>query len=168
LYVDLEDKDNIAVVDAKSLKVTAHYDLAGKGGGPGGLAFDVKNHILFAACHDPQTMVILNSDDGKIITTLPIGSGVDGAVFNPDTMEAFSSQGDGTLTVIKENSPTSFVVEQNVQTTPHAKTLTLDSKTKHILLIAAEFTPPPTPPPAGGRSRGQMVADSFSILVVGK
>ena len=133
-----------------------------------GLAFDVKNHILFAACHDPQTMVVLNADDGKIITTLPIGRGVDGAVFNPDTMEAFSSQGDGTLTVIKENSPTSFEVEQNVQTVQSAKTLTLDSKTGRILLIAAEFTPPPTPPPPGTRSRGQMVAGSFSILVVGK
>jgi DNA-binding beta-propeller fold protein YncE len=173
LYVDIEDKDNIAVVDAKTLTVTAHYDLAGKGGGPGGLAFDVKNHILFASCHNPQTMVILNAGDGKIIATLPIGRGTDGAVFNPNTMEAFSSQGDGTLTVIKEESPTNFVVEQNVQTMTGAKTLTLDSKTNHILLIAAEYgpppTPPPTPPPAGGRGgRGQMVPDSFSILVAGK
>ena len=169
LYVDIEDKDNIAVVDAKTLKVTAHYDLAGKCGGPGGLAFDVENHILFAACHDPQTMAIVDSENGKIIATLPIGRGVDGAVFNPHTMEAFSSQGDGTLTVIKENSPTSFVVEQTVQTRPGARTLTLDSKTNQIVLITAEFTPPPTPPPAGGRrGRGQMVPDSFSILVVGK
>ncbi|MGH9729478.1 MAG: YncE family protein [Candidatus Acidiferrales bacterium] len=169
IYVDIEDKDNIAAVDAKAMKVTGHYDLAGKGGGPGGLAFDVKNHILFAACHNPQTMVILNSDDGKIITTLPIGMGTDGAVFNPDTMEAFSSQRDGTLTVIKENSPTDFAVEQTVKTMPWAKTLTLDSKTGHIFLIAAEFTPPPAPPAAGGRrSRGQMVPGSFSILEVGK
>jgi DNA-binding beta-propeller fold protein YncE len=169
LYVAIEDKDNIAVVDAKTLTVTAHYDLAGKGGEPAGLAFDVKNHILFAACHNPHTMVILNSDNGKILATLPIGQGADGAVFNPHTMEAFSSQGDGTLTVVKENSPTSFVVEQNVPTKRSAKTLTLDSKTNQILLIAAEFTPPPTPPPAGGRGgRGQMVPDSFSILVVGK
>ncbi len=113
IYVDIEDKDNIAVVDAKTLAVTAHYDLGGKGGGPGGLAFDVKNHILFAACHNPATMVIVNADNGKILAALPIGTGVDGAVFNPNTMEAFSSQGDGTLTVIKENSPTDFVVEQN-------------------------------------------------------
>jgi hypothetical protein len=114
-------------------------------------------------------MVILNSDDGKIITSLPIGNGVDGAVFNAATMEAFSSQRDGTLTVIKENSPTSFTVEQNAQTMPSAKTLTLDTRTNHILLIAAEFTPPPSPPPAGGRpGRGQMVADSFTILAVGK
>ena len=69
LYVDIEDKDNIAVVDAKTMTVTAHYDLAGKCGGPGGLAFDVKNHVLFAACHEPHAMVILSSVDGKIITS---------------------------------------------------------------------------------------------------
>lgn len=139
LYVDIEDKDNIAVVDAKTLKVTAHYGLNGKGGGPAGLAFDVKNHILFAACHEPATMVVLNANDGKITDALPIGSGVDGAVFNPATMEAFSSQGDGTLTVVKEKSPASFSVIQNVQTQRSAKTPTLDAKTNHVLLIAAEF-----------------------------
>jgi DNA-binding beta-propeller fold protein YncE len=176
LYVDLEDKDKIAAVDAKTLKVTAQYDLAGKGGGPGGLAFDVKNHILFATCHDPATMVMLNSEDGKILATLPIGSGTDGATFNPKTMEAFSSNGDGTLTVIKENSPASFVVEQNLKTMTRAKTLTLDTKTDHIVLIAAEFGPPPAPPAdapkdapkKGGRVRAPMLPDSFSILVVGK
>ena len=169
VYIDIEDKGNIAVVDAKTLTVTAHYDLEGKGGTCAGLAMDVKNNILFATCRNPATMVILNAGDGKIITTLPIGTGTDGAVFNPKTMEAFSSQGDGTLTIIKEDSPTSFEVEQTVQTMASAKTLTLDGKTNRILLIAAEFTPPPTPAPAGGRGgRGQIVADSFSILVVGK
>jgi len=169
VYVDIEDKDNIAAVDAKMLKVMAHYDLAGKGGGPGGLAFDVKNHVLFASCHEPATMVMVNAETGKILDTLPIGKGTDGATFNPKTMEAFSSNADGTLTVIKENSPTSFNVEQNVKTMTRAKTLTLDGKTNHVLLIAAEFTPPPTPPPAGGRpGRGQLVPDSFSILMVGK
>ena len=165
LYVDLEDKDSIAAVDAKTLTVTATYSLAGKCGGPGGLAFDVKNHILFAACHDPQVMTILSSEDGKIITTLPIGNGTDGATFNPKTMEAFSSQRDGTLTVIKENSPTDFVVEQNVQTMTGTKTLTLDSKTSHIVLIAAEFGPTPAPPPGGGRGgRAPMLPDTFTIL----
>jgi hypothetical protein len=169
LYIDIEDKDNVAVVDAKALTVTAHYSLGGKGGTCAGLAFDVKNQVLFAACRNPQTMVMLNAADGKIIASLPIGSGVDGAVFNPETMEVFSSQGDGTLTVIKENSPTSFVVEQNVSTMPRAKTLTLDAKTNRILLIAAEYAVPATPAPAGGRGgRGQMVPDTFSILVVGK
>jgi len=175
MWVDLEDKDKIAVVDTKTITKTGEYDLAGKGGGPGGLAFDVKNHILFSSCHQPATMVILNSDTGKILDALPIGTGTDGATFNPKTMEAFSSNGgDGTLTIIKENSPTSFVVEQNVPTGPRFKTLTLDNKTDHIFLIGAEYGPPPPPPPAdapkgGGRGRGApMIPGSFTIMVVGK
>ena len=177
VYIDLEDKDKIALVDAKTMKVTAHYDLAGKGGGPAGLGLDAKNHILFACCHDPQTCVILNADDGKIITTLPIGRGVDAAGFNPNTMEAFSSQGDGTLTIIKENSPTSFEVEQNVKTMPGAKTSTLDSKTNQFFLITAQYAPPtPSTQPAAqgegnrrrGGGRGQMLPDSFTIIAVGK
>jgi hypothetical protein len=171
IYVDVEDKGNIAVVDAQTLTVTAHYDVFGKGGTCAGLAIDAKNRVLFAACRDPHVMVILNADDGNIITTLPLGGVTDGAVFNPATMEAFSSHAEGTLTVIKENSPTSFAVEQNLTTMPSAKTLTLDSKTNHIFLIAAEFAPPPagTPPPSNGRvARGPMVAGSFSVLAVGK
>ena len=163
IWVDIENKDNIAAVDAKTLKVTAHYDLAGKCGSPGGLALDEKHHILFAACHDPANMAIVNAEDGKMITTLPIGKGVDGAGFNPHTMEAFSSQGDGTLTVIKEQSPASFEVEQTVVTKPGARTMTIDTKTNEIISITGEFTPPPP-----GQRRGQMVPDSFSIVVVGK
>jgi DNA-binding beta-propeller fold protein YncE len=170
VYIDLEDKDKIAVVDANTLKVTADYDLAGKGGGPGGLAMDVKNHILFAFCHNPATCVILNADDGKIITTLPIGNGVDAGEFNPKTMEAFSSQGDGTLTVIKENSPTDFSVEQTVQTKPGARTSTLDAKTNQIFLATAEFAAPSTQPAAEGGPprRPRPLPDSFTILVVGR
>lgn len=169
IYVDLEDKDMIAVVDAATMKMTTKYSLGGKGGGPGGLAIDTKNHVLFVACHDPQTMVMLNAKDGTILDTLPIGRGTDGATFNRKTMEAFSSQGDGTLTVIKETSPTTFVVEQNVKTMVGAKTLTLDSKSNQILLIAAEYGPAPAPAAAGGRQRrGPMVPGSFSIVVVGK
>jgi DNA-binding beta-propeller fold protein YncE len=174
VYVDIEDKANVAAVDAKTMTVTAHYDLGDKGNTPAGLAFDVKNHVLFVACRQPApgVMVIMNADDGKIITTLPLAGGSDGAVFNPATMEAFSSHGNGTMTIIREESPTSFVVEQNLQTMAGAKTLTLDSKTNHVYTMAAEYGPaptPPTPPPAGGRgSRGPMVAGSFSILVIGK
>lgn len=169
LYVDLEDKDKIAVVDTKTLTMTGAYDLTGKGGACAGLALDVKNRILFAACRNPQNMVILSAEDGKILTTLPIGSGTDGATFNPKTMEVFSSQRDGTLTIVKENSPTSFEVEQTVETMPSAKTLTFDGKTGHILLIGAQYAAPATTPPPGGRGgRGQMMPDSFTILVVGK
>jgi DNA-binding beta-propeller fold protein YncE len=169
MYVDVEDKANIAVIDTKTLMVTAHYDLAGKGATCSGLALDARNHILFAACRNPANMVILNAEDGKILDTLPIGNGTDGAGFNPKTMEAFSSQGDGTLTIIKENSPTSFAVEQTVQTMNGARTSTLDTKTNRIILIAAEFGPPTPPKEPGGRAgRGQIVPDSFTILAVGK
>ena len=171
LYVDIEDKGNIAVVDAKTLTVTAHYDVSGKAGTCAGLAIDAKNRILFAACREPHVMIILNADDGNIITTLPLAGVTDGAVFNPATMEAFSSHAEGTLTVIKEKSPTSFEVEQNLSTMPSAKTLSLDSKTGRILLIAAAFEPPApgTPPLSNGRiARGPMVPGSFSLLMVGK
>lgn len=163
IYVDLEDKDKVAVIDAKTLTVTGGYDLTGKGGTCAGLAMDVKNELLFASCRNPQNMVALTAA-GKILTTLPLGAGTDGAVFNPKTMEAFSSQRDGTLTIVKEKSPTEFEVEQTVQTMASAKTCTLDGKTGHVILIGAEVGPPP----AGGRGRGQMVPGSFTILEVGK
>ena len=168
LFVALEDKDRIAVVDTKALRVTAEYDLSAHAKTPAGLALDAKNHVLFAACRAPGMMVILNSDTGKVITALPIGSGVAGAVFNPVTMETFSSQGDGTLTVIKEHSPTAFAVAQTVQTQMSAMTLALDRSTNRILLIGAEYAPSSTPAPAGGRGRGQMVAGSFAILMVAR
>ena len=193
VYVVIQDKANVAVIDAKTMKVTAHYDFGDKGSRCNGLAMDVKNRVLFAACGQSgipavtpaqPRMVILNADDGKIITTLPLAGGSDGAVFNQATMEAFSSHGNGTMTIVKENSPTSFVVEENLNTMTGAKALTLDTKTNHILTDAAEYGPAPAPatPPAtptagiapqggrGGRgpARGPMLPDSFSILVVGK
>ena len=196
IYIDIEDKDAIAVIDANTMKMIGKYDISTKGGGCAGLALDAKNNILFAACRDKNNMVILSATDGKILTDLPIGVGCDGATFNPDTMEAFSSQGDGTLTVIKENSPTSFAVEQTVATPRGAKTITLDTKTGHLLLITAEYGPVPAPaatpaaappatapaaatvaPPAGARPggpggfrgpRAPMIPGSFQIVVVGK
>lgn len=172
IYVDLEDKDSVAVVDVRTMRVITTYPLNGKGGMNAGLALDVKNHILFVACRNPPTMVILGANDGKYLADLPIGRGCDGALFNPKTKECFSSQGDGTLTVIKEVNPTHFEVKETVKTMPGAKTLSLDSKTGRVFLIAAEFGPPPTgnnaQAPPGRFSRGPIVPGSFSILVVGK
>jgi DNA-binding beta-propeller fold protein YncE len=146
IYVDIEDKDAIAVIDAATMKMTGKYDISSKSGQCAGLAIDAKNNILFAACRKNNDMVILSAADGHIITDLPTGVGCDGAAFNPATMEAFSSQGDGTLTVVKENSPTSFEVEQTVKTPVRAKTVTLDTRTGHLLLITAEYGPVPAPP----------------------
>jgi DNA-binding beta-propeller fold protein YncE len=168
LYIDLEDKDAIAVVDTKTMKMTGKYDVKSHGGGCAGLAMDVKNDILFATCRDKSNMIILSAKDGTILADLPTGKGSDGATFNPKTMEAFSSQGDGTLTIVKENSPTSFVVEQTVKTPLRAKTLTLDSKTGKIFLITAEYTPAPPAEPGQRPGRPTMVPDSFMIITVGK
>jgi DNA-binding beta-propeller fold protein YncE len=166
LYIDIEDKDNVAVVDAKTLQVTGHYSLGGNTT-PAGLAFDAKNGILFVECRKPAVSVIMNARDGKILKTLPIGAGVDGAGFLDNTKEAFSSQGDGTLTVIQEKSPTEFVVEQTVKTMPSSKTMAIDRKTNHILLIGAEFGPAPAVAPGERPKRGPLVPDSFTILEVG-
>ena len=189
IYVDVEDKGNVAVVDAKTMMVLNHYDLMGKGGQCAGLALDAKNEVLFAACRNPQNMVILSAKDGKILDTLPIGQGTDGAAFDPKTMEAFASAGDGTLTVIKENSPSSFSSEETLKTMTGAKTMTLDVKTDKIYVMAAEYQAPPAPaagaapaPERGGEGRGRgpggrgfgrgfgraMVPGSFSILEIGK
>jgi len=159
LYVDIEDQKKIGVVDVKTLKVLTRYDLGADAGEPGGLGLDAKNHILFAMCASPNVCVVVNALDGKVLATLPIGNGTDGGGFNAHTMEAWSSQRDGTLTIIKENSPTSFVVEQTVQTKSGCKTSALDTKNDRIVLIcteraAAAAPAPATNPPAGGQRRG--------------
>lgn len=185
VYVNISDKANIAVVDAKDLKVTAHYDVSSKGTGGSGLGLDAKNHILFAYYRQPSPVVIIvNSENGNIITTQPTGMGVDTAVFNPSTMEAISAERGGTMTFIKENSPTDFSVEQTLQTMPVAKTIALDTKTDHLFTMTAEYGPAPAPPPPsaapaqGGPQggppggfrggRAPMIPDSFTVFMVGK
>ncbi|HSY35563.1 MAG TPA: hypothetical protein VK814_07435 [Acidobacteriaceae bacterium] len=167
LFIDLEDKDAIAIVDTQTLTVTGKYDISSKGGGCAGLAIDAKHDILFASCSDKKNMIILSAKDGKILDVLPTGEGSDGAEFNPNTMEAFSTQGEGTLAVIKENSPTSFTLEQLLKTQPRARTLTLDLKTGHIITATADFGPAPAAQP-GQRVRPPMIPDTFRLLVIGK
>ena len=172
IYVNISDKANIAVVDAKTMTVTAHYDISAKASNGSGLALDAKNHILFAYCRMPTPqVVIVNADTGNIITTLPTAAGVDTVAFNPATMEAISTASSGAITFIKEDSPTSFAVEQTLPTLAGARTMALDSKTGHVFTVTAEYAPPPADAPAGpaGRpARGPMVPGSFSVLMVGK
>ncbi|HJT87512.1 MAG TPA: YncE family protein, partial [Bryobacteraceae bacterium] len=135
VYVDVRDKNDIAVIDAKTLAVAARYSVAPEGGRCSGLAIDIKNEILFAGCRAPQRMVILKAAGGKILDSVPIGSTADSAVFNLKTREAYSAQIDGTLTIVKEMSSTSFAVEQTVHTKDSAKQMVWDSKTGRILLL---------------------------------
>src|SRR5499433_4485534 len=204
VYQVLQDRPGgVAVIDVKTMKVKATYPF-GENGGCNGLALDIKNQILFAACSaigpapprpspgqpppagppstpdpnakTPQTFVILSAKDGSVLARLPLAGGSDGATFNPATMEAFSTQGNGTMTIVKEKSPTKFEVEQNLKTWPSngARTIAFDSKTGHLFAMASEFGPPPppsgTPPAAGGRGagRGAAIPGSFTIIMVGK
>jgi hypothetical protein len=177
VYINLESTSEVVVVDPTTLKVTARYKL-GDGEGPSGMGLDAKNRRVFSCCGN-QKMVVLDADSGNILATLPTGRGTDAGTFNPDTLEAFSSNGDGTLTVVKESDPNTFAVEQNVKTPVRARTCALDAKTGNIILITAKFPPPSTAPstrPAAqggnGRPRGgrgpQAIPGSFMIVVVGK
>ena len=177
LYVVMQDMPgSVTAVDVKTMKAVAHYPFGDKGR-CNGLALDAKNHVLFASCaasgnppaQPPKPMmVILSAKNGKIITSLPLAGGSDGAMFNPATMEDFSTHGNGTLTVVKENSPTSFEVEQNLDTMNGARTIAFDTKTNHIFTMSQERGPAP-PPSGGGRRRpGAAVPGSFTILMIGK
>lgn len=172
VYVNISDQADVAVVDARTLTVKTHYDLSSKGRGGSGLALDAKHHILFAYYRQPSpTVVILSARDGHIITTLPTGQGVDTVAFNAATDEAISAETGGTMTFIKERSPTSFAVEQTLVTLKVAKTLTLDTRTNRIFTMTAQFgAPPPNarPGPAGRSPRGPMVPGSFRILMIGR
>ncbi len=175
LYVDAEDEKKIAVVDMKTMKLVTKYDLGDKAGEPGGLGLDVKNHILFAMCANPDVCVVLNADDGKVLTTLLLDGGTDGGGFNPATMEAWSSQRNGTLTIIKESSPTSFAVEQTVTTKQGCKTSALDTNNNRIVLICTERLPqgaspmPDTNAPAGQRrGGGRGGPGNLDVLWVGR
>jgi hypothetical protein len=178
LYVVMQDAaGSVTAVDVKTMKATAHFQLGDKGR-CNGLALDAKNQVLFAACGNSGTppaqpaqpmMVVLSAKDGKIFTSLPLAGSSDGAAFNPKTMEAFSTHGNGTLTVVKETSATTFEVEQNLETMNGARTIAFDDKTGHILTMSQERGPAPPPAPGGGRGRqGQAVPGSFTLLMIGK
>jgi glutamine cyclotransferase len=173
VYVNILDKANIAVVDAKNLTVTKHIDLSSKGVDAGsGLSLDAKNHVLFSYWRLPSPQVlIVNAESGNIITTLPTAVNVDTVGFNPATMEAISTAGEGVMVFVKENSPTSFEVEQRLPTMPGARNMVIDTKTNHIVSMAFEYGPVPAnaPPPVPGRmTLGPPLPGSFTILMVGK
>lgn len=166
IFVNLEDKSEILVLDPVNLKIKASWPLA-PCENPSGLAIDVKNRRLFAGC-DNKMMAVVNADTGKVITTLPIGDGVDANGFDPDLGFAYASCGEGVLVVAHEDSPDSYSVVQNVPTQRGARTMTIDAKTHQIYLVTAKFGPPPAPTDQQPHPRPTMLPDSFMVLVVGK
>ncbi len=155
VYVNLEDKSEVVAFDAKELKVTARWKLD-PGKGPSGMAMDRAKRRLFVTCRN-EKMVILDADKGKVLGTVTIGKGTDAAAFDPGTGLAYSSNGDGTLTIVEEMKD-EYKVLANVKTQERAKTMALDPKTHLVYLPAAKFK-------AGTR---MVEPDTFAILVVGK
>ncbi|MDT7809282.1 MAG: hypothetical protein QOJ70_3095 [Acidobacteriota bacterium] len=166
VFVNLEDKSSIQEFDSRKLAVEATWPIA-PAEEPSGLAFDRKHRRLFSVGSN-KLMAVVNADTGKVVATVPIGSGVDAAGFDPDTALAFSSNGEGTLTVIHEDSPDKFTVIENAATQRGARTMALDTKTHQVYLVTAEFGPPPAPTAERPRPRPSIVPGSFILLVVGK
>ncbi|MGC1404572.1 MAG: YncE family protein [Thermodesulfobacteriota bacterium] len=166
IYVNLEDKSQVVELDSRKLAIKARWPLA-PGEGPTGISMDQAHRRLFIGCTN-KLMVVMNADNGKVTATLPIGSGVDATAFDPETGLAFSSNGEGTLTVIHEDSPDKFSVLENVVTQKGARTMALDLKAHRIYLATAELGDTPTPTTELPHPRSSIVPGSFVILVMGK
>ena len=161
VYVNLEDKDQIAVVDLKARKVLAHWPVA-PGGSPVGLSIDIAKHRLFVGCRKPQKMIVMSTDDGKVIADLPIGAGVDATKF--DGQQAFASCRDGKMSIVGENASGKFEIVQTVTTAVGAKTMDVDPATHKAYLPTFEFEE--QKPGATGRPAAK--PGSFMIVVVGR
>ncbi len=159
-WVNIEDKSEIAQFDPVKLTVVARWSVA-PCQEPSALALDPEHHRLFAGC-DNKMMAVVDSDSGKVITTVPIGEGVDAGRFNPKTQQIYMSCGEGVLTVIHEDSPDKYSVVQNVPTVRGARTMALDQASNTAYLVTAQRSE--TPPPPG--QRPAMVPGSFELLVV--
>ena len=164
VYDNIEDKSEIVQIDSQTLKVKAHWSVA-PCESPSGLAIDTENRRLFAVC-DNKMMAVIDADSGKVVATPAIGDGPDAAGFDPGTKLAFSSNGDGTLTVIHENGKDNYSVAQNVTTVKGARTMALDTATHKVYLSSAEYGPAPAATAQNSRPRPSIVPGSFKILVV--
>jgi YVTN family beta-propeller protein len=163
VFVNIEDKSEVCMINVKTWKVEQTWSIA-PGEEPSGLALDIENHRLFSATD--KLMVVLDAETGKVITTLPTGGRVDGAGFDPILKRAYSSCGEGLLTVVQEENPNSFKVLANVPTQAGARTISVSEATHRIYLPTAEFGPTPEKTAENPRPRPALKPGTFTILVV--
>jgi DNA-binding beta-propeller fold protein YncE len=163
VYCNIEDKSEVAVIDTSKHEVIARWSLA-PGEGPSGIALDARHHRLFSGCHN-KMMVMLDTQSGKVIGTVPIGAGVDGCAFNEASQLAFASCGDGTTTIAKEEVPDKLTVTQVLKTERGARTMALDPETQRIYLPTAQFAPAPSPSPGASPARPSIVPNTLKLLV---
>ena len=160
LYVNLEDKGQIAQVDVSKLAVLKTWSIA-PCEEPSALAIDVEHHRLFSGCRN-KMLAVIDSDSGKVVTTVPIGEGVDAGAFNPKTQEVFMSCGEGVLTVVHQDSPDKYTARQNLATVRGARTMALDKDNDAAYLVTAQREDKPVAP---GQRPGY-VPGSFELIVV--
>jgi DNA-binding beta-propeller fold protein YncE len=166
IYVNIEDKSEVVVIDPMSLTAVKRWPLS-PGEEPTGLALDREYRRLFAGCGN-RLMVILDADSGNVVATTAIGDGVDGVVVDRASHLAFSANGDGTLTVVGQETPSKYAVVENVPTRRSARTLVLDEKTHRIYTVAARFGPPPPPTADRPRPRPTIVPESVTLYTIGR
>ncbi len=165
VLVNNEDTNEVIVLDSNKLIIAKRYSLK-LCEEPSGMAIDIEHHRTFSGCHN-KIMTVMDIDSGTVMATIPIGQGVDANAFDAETGLAFSSNGEGTLTIAHESSSGKFDVEI-VQTQKSARTMAIDTKTHKIYLPVADFAPAPAPTPEVPKPRPVMIKDSFAVLVVGK
>ena len=166
VYVNIEDTAEVVAFDAATLAVKGRWSLA-PCQDPTGLAFDPKSRRLFAGCGN-KLLAVMSATDGKLLGTPPIGEGCDGVAFDPATGLVYASNGEGTLTILRETAPGTYGVVETVPTKKSARTLALDPATHRVLLPAARFAPAPPPSPENPRPRPVAIAGSFEVLVIGR
>ncbi|HEV7231967.1 MAG TPA: YncE family protein [Bacteroidia bacterium] len=159
VYVNIEDKSKVCMINSSTLKVEQTWSVA-PGEEPSGLALDNKNHRLFMVCGN-QLMMILDAENGKVIAKLPIGDGADGVAFDPSLERAYSSNGDGTVTVVQGEKGGNYKVLETITTQRGARTIAVDTETHHIFMPTAEFE---TPAAGDEKKRPTMKKGSFMIL----
>lgn len=164
IYINIEDKSQIDEIDPKTMKIEHVWSLA-PGEHPSGLAIDASHHVLFSVCHN-KLMVVMNALDGQVITTLPIGGHVDGAAFDPVLHRAYSSNGEGTLTIVQEEGKNRFKVLEQLPTQFGARTVALDTRTHRLYLSTAAFNPPSKPTAQHPHPRPTMKDNSFVLLEI--
>ena len=165
VYCNLEDKGEVVTIDTTKHEVVARWPLA-PGEEPTGIALDAVHHRLFAACNN-KMLVMLNTETGKVVATVPIGSGTDGCAFDDKTQLAFASCGEGITTIAKEETPDKLAVVQTLKTAPRARTMALDPQTHRIYLPTAEFQPAPSPAPGASPTRPIIVPNTMKLLIYG-
>jgi hypothetical protein len=162
IFVNLEDTHEIVSFDAKSLAIKNRWSVA-PGEEPTGLAIDIATRRLFSVCHN-ALMIVVDANSGKVVSKVPIGKHVDGVVFDAASKFAISSNGEGTMTVVKEVSPTEFSVVETVATSPGARTLTMDPVTHHIFLSTAQYGETPAATTDNPNPRPNVVPGTFMLL----